>query len=521
MNLLDLFRRQPKADPTPVQPAPAKKRVLKRSAVNMFISRIKAIKEAAAEEKGQLAAAKPMPGVVPPEEMSRVLAMDSTPYATVNELFIFNNAFLGYPFLAELAQLPEYRKMNSTLADEMTREWIELIYTGPEEGAKAASDKLKALNESLKKFNLRETFNRAFTLDSQFGRCQLYINVRKGSSQVLARTDPNELKTVLALDPKKIAKGALVGFTVVEPMWSYPGLYNSTDPLAEDYYLPTMWYVNGKAVDASRMITLIANPVPDMLKAVYSFGGVSLNQLAKPYVDNWIRTRQSVSDIIHNFSTSGLLTDLSALMSDPSAQEGGADVMDRSRLFTEGRDNLGLMLLNKDGENSEEFFQFNVPLGNLDKLQAQAQEHMAAVCSIPLVKLLGVTPSGLNASSDGEIRTFYDFILSQQEQYRPAIKRAIDVIQLSENGEIDPSIDFKFVPLYQETETDAAAARKTDAETDQILINAGVIAQEESRARISQDPESPYAGIEVADVPEPEELPEPQATTEDPAAAGA
>lgn len=503
MKFFEWFKRHPAPLPeAPVQPVQPAKRKLMKSAIQMMRARMQVMKEAKAQEKGQLGPAQPMPGVVPKDKLKAVMAMDSTPYATVNDLFVFNNGFLGYPYLAELAQLPEYRKMNATLADEMTREWIEFIYTGPEDGAKAAAEKIKALTDACKRFNLRETFNKAFTLDSQFGRCQLYVNVKKGLSEALAVDDDLELASVLAMSPKKVAKGGLIGFTVVEPMWSYPGLYNSTNPLKADYYVPTMWYVNGKAVDASRLITLVANPVPDMLKAVYSFGGVSLNQLAKPYVDNWIRTRQSVSDIIHNFSTSGILTDMMALMADPSGSEGGADVMDRANLFTEMKDSLGLLLLNKDGENSEEFFQFNVPLGNLDKLQAQAQEHMAAVSSIPLVKLLGVTPTGLNASSDGELRVFYDFILSQQEQYRPAIKRAVDFIQLSEMGEIDPSIDFKFIPLYQLDPVQAAQARKTDAETDQVLINAGVIAQDESRGRLANDPESPYAGIEVSDVPE-------------------
>lgn len=33
--------------------------------------------------------------------------------------------FLGYPYLSELAQRPEYRIMSETLAGEMTRKWIE------------------------------------------------------------------------------------------------------------------------------------------------------------------------------------------------------------------------------------------------------------------------------------------------------------------------------------------------------------------------------------------------------------
>ncbi|WP_198327721.1 hypothetical protein [Mesorhizobium sp. WSM1497] len=34
------------------------------------------------------------------------------------------------------------------------------------------------------------------------------------------------------------------------------------------------------------------------MKPTYSFGGLSLSQMVKPYVDNWLETRQSVNDII-------------------------------------------------------------------------------------------------------------------------------------------------------------------------------------------------------------------------------
>ena len=40
--------------------------------------------------------------------------------------------FMGYPFLSELAQRPEYRVITETIATEMTREWIKIKVTGSE-----------------------------------------------------------------------------------------------------------------------------------------------------------------------------------------------------------------------------------------------------------------------------------------------------------------------------------------------------------------------------------------------------
>lgn len=448
----------------------------------------------------ELVTYKPAPGVVPAEKLSDVMAQDSTPYGYVGGLGAFGcqNHFPGYPYLAQLAQRPEYRKMVSTLAEEMTRKWISLRASGEED----KSEKIQQLDAALRRYKLREHFRKAMEDDGYFGRGQLYVEVKTPQGAV-ASDDDAELQALLSLSEKKITKGSLVAFRPVEPIWTYPGQYNSTNPLARDFYKPSTWYVMGKLVHTSRMLMFTARPVPDILKAAYSFGGLSLSQLAQPYVEHWIRTRNSVSDIVHSFSVSGLKTNLQATLEGNQ----GTELISRAELFNRVRDNRGLMLLDKE---SEEFFQFNTPLSGLDALQAQAQEQMSSVSSIPLVKLLGITPAGLNASSDGEIRVFYDFVHSQQELHREPVKRAIDIVQLSEFGEIDPDIDFVWEPLHQLSELEMAQVRKAEADADQVSIDSGVITQQEARKRLASDPDSPYHGLE-----EREDLDEPEETEEE------
>jgi phage-related protein (TIGR01555 family) len=439
---------------------------------------------------------KPAPGVIPKGKERAALALDSTPYDYLAQStylgMTLENGFPGYPYLAQLAQLPEYRKITGTIAKEMTRKWTKLVAVG--EGDDKA-DKIKRLEAAMVKFRVRQAFRRMAEHDGFFGRGQIYIDVRKPGGAP-ASEDPLELETPLVLAAAKIKKDSLIGFRVIEPMWMYPGLYNSTDPLKADYYVPSSWYVMGKTVHASRFVFMMARPVPDTLKAAYSFGGISLSQLARPYVDNWLRTRDSVSDMVHNFSITGLGTDLSAALTAPDL-DGSGGILNRVALFNALRDNRGLMLTDKE---KEEFFQLNTPLSGLDALQAQAQEQMAAVSSIPLVKLLGITPAGLNANSDGEIRVFYDDIHAEQENsFRDQLQRILDVLQLNEFGKIDPDISFEFEPLFQLSSLEQANERKVDADTDAVLIQAGVISGEEARARVAADPESPYASLEMTD----------------------
>lgn len=436
----------------------------------------------------------PAPGVVPAARLSEVMACDSSPYNFLNNGGISGQyMFLGYPALAELAQVPEYRKMGSIIAEDMVREGIEFRSKG--DGDKA--DQIGKIDEWFRQHNVMGTLQAAIERDAWFGRCQVYIDVKK-TGGALASEDPVELATPLALVDKKIAKGSFAGLRLVEPVWSYPGIYNSTNPLGADYYRPSTWFVMGKEVHRSRLLTLISNPVPDILKAAYSFGGVPLIQLARPYVDNWLRTRQSVSDVVHSFSTSGILTNLETLLQTPMAGDGEEgdptlDVIQRVLLFNKMRDNRGCMVLDKE---SEEFFQVNTPLAGLDKLQAQSQEHMSAVSQTPLVKLTGITPAGLNASSDGEIRVWYDRVGGYcKNVLGPFLKRVLELAQLSLDGTVDEHLAWEWNPLHELTALEEADRRSKDATTAAAYIEATVITPEQEAERLANDPTSGYAGI--------------------------
>jgi len=486
-----LFSRRPaQVAPEPPKPKQEAKRRRIKAEILAWAARKEKVRE---EEPAKFETYEPFPGVVPEGEKAAAMAMDATPYDHINAVYSENH-FPGYQYLSMLAQLPEYRKFATIPAEDMTREWIRLRSTGDDDKA----ERIKQLNDALERYKVRELFQQAAETEGFFGRAQIYIDVTTPNG-ARAMDDPGELESPLFRSDKKISKGSLKGFVLVEPVWTYPGAYNANNPLAQDYYRPSKWYVMGKTVHASRLLTFVRHPVPDLLKASYNFGGVSMTQMAQPYVNNWVRTRDSISDLVHSFSTSGVKTDLDEVLQGGDA----AGFFDRMELFTRLRDNKGLMALNNE---TEDFFQFNTPLGTLDVLQSQSQEHMAMVAGIPLVKLLGVTPSGLNASSDGEIQVYYDGIRGAQEKMLgPNLRRVLDIIQLSEFGEIDEEITFEFEPLYGLDETEAATVRKTDAETGQLLIQSGAISPEEERARVAADPQSGYDSLE-GDPDEDEEI---------------
>jgi phage-related protein (TIGR01555 family) len=435
------------------------------------------------------------PRFVPPDVVGvpagPKLAMDdamSDVYGYVNQSFGCHESFPGYPLLAQLTQIAEYRMLSEKTANAMVRKWIKLHSKGDGDKTKQIAE----IEEAMTQLNVREMFGECAKLDGFFGRGQLFVD--------LGEVEGAGLETPLFKD-KSVVLGKLRKLKVVEPMFTYPNVYNSSNPLADDYYKPRSWFVMGQKVHATRLLTFVSRPVPVILKPAYNFGGMSMTQLARPYVENWLKTRTSVNRMISNYSTSGLKTDMSTVLTGDS----GEDLLARADLYSQIRDNQGLMLVDN---NTEEFFQFNTPLSGLDQLQAQAQEHMASVASMPLPVLTGVTPSGLNASSEGDIRIFYDHVHDMQcSLFKDNLQEVLELVQLSVHGAVDPDIGFDFVSLWEQDAGELAANRKSDAEAAAVLVDIGAVSPEEVRQKLATDENSGYNGINVNKMPEPPEEP--------------
>ena len=219
----------------------------------------------------------PPPGVIPDKMAMDAATADPASFAWAGESALQEGlTFLGYPYLAELTQRPEYRRPAEIIAKEMTRKWLKIQCSGEED----KTDKIKAIEDEFKRLGVQSCFRKAAEQECFFGRGQIYIDTG-------ATDNPEELKTPLSESIAKIGRGSLKAIRIVEPMWTYPNLYNSNDPLKPDFYKPSSWFIMGKLVHTSRMMMFISREVPDLIKPVYAFGGLSLTQILKPYVDNW------------------------------------------------------------------------------------------------------------------------------------------------------------------------------------------------------------------------------------------
>jgi uncharacterized protein len=391
----------------------------------------------------------------------------------------FGLYFPGYPYLAELAQRSEFRQPTETTAKEMTRKWISLRSKSKAD----KSEQISQLEDDLKEFKVQSLFRKATEHDGFFGLGWIYVEIKNQQQ--------HEPLTIDAEGKGGVTKGSLEGFRNVEPMWTTPLIWNSTDPTRPDFYNPTAWMVLNKRTDSTRLMKFISREVPDIIKPAYNFGGVSLTQLIQSYVDRWLQTVNGVNRLINNFSIINLQTELDSILE--GDESGANDLKLRCQLFNKTRDNQGLFATNKATEGLE---QLAVPLSGLSELQAQAQEHMAAPTHLPLVVLTGITPSGLNASSDSEIEIFHDWIHSMQENlYEDNLTKIIHILQLNRFGKIDDDIVFDFVQLKQLTGEALARVKKTQSEMDATYVDASVVTPEEVRKRIATDPDSGYNNL--------------------------
>lgn len=401
--------------------------------------------------------------------------------------------FLGYPYLAGLSQNGLIRAGVTTIADEMTKRWIEFKVDGEDDSALA--DDLKTLQKASLDFGLKDIFNEAAQKCDFDGGCLVYINTGETRDEVLERP--------LYMDPNIIGQGSIKGFVLVEAVNLYPGLYNAVDPLRKDYFRPDHWMVLGRKIHRSRFLYFAPNKLSVLLRPAYNFFGIPTAQLALDYVAHFTKTREAAQRLLTKFSQMVFKSDvLAQILSGGSSLD---DVNRRMQLFAQYRDNDSIVLIDRE---KEDIVKLDTPLNGVIDVPRQALEFVAAMFRMPVVKLLGISPAGMNATGEYDESNFYEHVSSKQEKIlgRP-VETINKLLQLHLFGAIRPTIKAEFCALTEEDETQKATTQNLKTGNVVSLVTAGVISEEEARQFLHDDPDSGFAFIDVSDVPEPPENP--------------
>ena len=393
-------------------------------------------------------------------------------------------SFVGYAALQDISQNGLVRACIETVADDMLREFG--TATGTEE-------QVKVLNAELLRFNVQRTLHQVAEYVGYFGGCMVYIDTGADDAQRQLPLNVSNLS-------QELGKDRLAGFVVIDPINCYPGVYNSVDPLRKDFYKPDYWFVMGKKVHASRLIRFVANEVPMLLKPVYNFFGIAQAQILWDYVMHFNQCRKATADMATKYS----MTVFKTAMTDTLFNSNGMEQIDkRIGLIARYKSNDAVIAIDKE---AEDIVNVSSPMSGLTDIGRQALEFLASINRTPAVKLLGISPSGFNATGESDIRNYYDHIKSQREKlFRDAMQTILKCVQLNTWGLIDPQVEFEWDELGQEDEAAVATTQKTKADTLAVLLDRSVISQEEARSQLIADKDSGFDDLNPDDVPAPPE----------------
>lgn len=138
-------------------------------------------------------------------------------------------------------------------------------------------------------------------------------------------------------------------------------------------------------------------------------------------------------------------------------------LMAQFEMMRVAQSNDGLTLLDK----LDEFDSTSYTFSGLSDMMLQFAQQLSGASKIPLVRLLGQSPAGLNSTGESDIRNYYDSIKSQQEsRLRPGMSKIIKLTFQSMFGRPAPSdLQFDFTPLWQMSALDQANIGRTKTET--------------------------------------------------------
>ena len=126
------------------------------------------------------------------------------------------------------------------------------------------------------------------------------------------------------------------------------------------------------------------------------------------------------------------------------------DIIDRSR---SGQNTILL-----DGDGSEDYEKRSSSISGLAELWDRFSEAICAATGIPVTRLLGRSPAGLNSSGESDLKNWHDIVSAYREdQIEPCITWLLDILKSQQNWKQKPdNFDWTFPALHAPSEMEFA-----------------------------------------------------------------
>lgn len=282
---------------------------------------------------------------------------------------------------------------------------------------------------------------------------------------------------------------------------------NPSDELVSDitdaeYGLPAYYSITDPAtgtlikVHHSRCLRFIGNDLPYWEELAEMHWGASVVES----VFDELKKRDNVSWNIAQLTFMANLrvlkmNDLGQLLSTTdttSQQELYRTVQAQNTLMN----SMGLMML--DASDGLETHQYT--FGGLAECYEQFILDIAGAAEIPVTKLFGRSPSGMNATGESDLQNYYDMIAEKQETLlRPVFNKLLPVICMSVFGMVPDDLDFEFDPVMEPTDEERSELAKTGTDIVVSAVNAGLVSPRTGLKELKQQSERTNVWTNITD----------------------
>ncbi|WP_210253152.1 DUF1073 domain-containing protein [Beijerinckia sp. L45] len=323
------------------------------------------------------------------------------------------------------------------------------------------------------------------------------------------------------LRPETVGKGAYKGLLPLDRWSVQPSMTDLITDLGPSYGQPKFYSVTASVMNIprikvhhSRVIRFEGEDLPVWQKMTENGWGLSVLEPVWDRLTAFDSTTVGTGQLVYKAHLRTLRIDglREALATDGPAMKGILKNIDMIRAL---QTNEGLTLLDK----SDEFQTHQYSFGGLSDVLVQFAQQLSGAAQIPLVRLFGQSPAGLNATGDADIRNYYDACNSQQEnRMRTPLETVLEVLHWSELGRApDDDFSFTFRPLWQMSDKEKVEIAKTVADTVGTLEGATIISKATALRELRQASQATgmFSSITDKDIEDAENEPPPPGEDDD------
>lgn len=134
--------------------------------------------------------------------------------------------------------------------------------------------------------------------------------------------------------------------------------------------------------------------------------------------------------------------------------------------------NFGMRLVNKGDQVKNTQYTFT----GLHEVHEAMCLDLSGASRIPMTKLFGRSPAGMNATGESDLKNYYDYVDTLREgRLRPILQQLLPVLAMSAWGSVPDGIDITFPPLWTPKADELAEIAKSKAETVVAAFQAGLL----------------------------------------------